>query len=96
MSTNLTALCRPTESTKQMTREYLDYVIEKYKIDYVIHGDDPCLVNGKDVYEAAKQAGKFRTIPRTEGVSTTDVRCNVARPCSRYVAFLTIISFVYN
>jgi hypothetical protein len=25
------------------------------------------------VYETAKQAGKFRTIPRTEGVSTTDI-----------------------
>jgi ethanolamine-phosphate cytidylyltransferase len=27
----------------------------------------------RDVYETAKQAGKFRTIPRTEGVSTTDI-----------------------
>ena len=25
------------------------------------------------MYETAKQAGKFRTIPRTEGVSTTDI-----------------------
>jgi len=56
-----------------MNREYLDYVIEKYNIDYVVHGDDPCFVDGKDVYEAAKQAGKFKTIPRTEGVSTTDI-----------------------
>jgi len=56
-----------------MTREYIDYVINTLEVDYVIHGDDPCLVDGKDVYEAAKQAGKFQTIPRTEGVSTTDV-----------------------
>mmetsp|Transcript_31533 Transcript_31533/g.46785 ORF Transcript_31533/g.46785 Transcript_31533/m.46785 type:complete len:515 (-) Transcript_31533:147-1691(-) len=56
-----------------MNREYLDYVFDKYKIDYVIHGDDPCLVNGKDVYAAAKAMGKFRSIPRTEGVSTTDI-----------------------
>lgn len=56
-----------------MSREYLDYVIEKYNIDYVIHGDDPCIVDGKDVYAAAKEAGKFRSIPRTEGVSTTDI-----------------------
>ena len=27
----------------------------------------------RDVYETAKKAGKFRTIPRTEGVSTTDI-----------------------
>lgn len=56
-----------------MNKEYLDHVIEKYNIDYVVHGDDPCFVDGKDVYEAAKAAGKFRTIPRTEGVSTTDI-----------------------
>jgi len=56
-----------------MNREYIDFVIDKYKIDYVVHGDDPCFVDGRDVYEAAKQAGKFQTIPRTEGVSTTDI-----------------------
>jgi ethanolamine-phosphate cytidylyltransferase len=56
-----------------MSREYLDFIIEKYEIDYVIHGDDPCIVDGKDVYETAKASGKFRSIPRTEGVSTTDI-----------------------
>ena len=56
-----------------MNKDYLDYVIDKYKIDYVIHGDDPCIVDGKDVYEAAKKAGRYRSIPRTEGVSTTDI-----------------------
>jgi ethanolamine-phosphate cytidylyltransferase len=56
-----------------MNREYLEYVIEKYNIDFVVHGDDPCIVDGKDVYATAKEAGKFRTIPRTEGVSTTDI-----------------------
>lgn len=56
-----------------MSEEYLAYVIEKYKIDYVVHGDDPCIVNGKDVYATAKKAGKYQSIPRTEGVSTTDI-----------------------
>jgi ethanolamine-phosphate cytidylyltransferase len=56
-----------------MNEEYLNYVINEYKVDYVIHGDDPCIVNGKDVYEAAKKAGKYQSIPRTEGVSTTDI-----------------------
>jgi len=55
-----------------MNSEYLDYVIKKFKVDYVIHGDDPCIVDGKDVYAAAKSMGKYRSIPRTEGVSTTD------------------------
>lgn len=56
-----------------MSKEYLDYVIENYDIDYVVHGDDPCIVDGKDVYAEAKRSGKFRTIPRTDGVSTTDI-----------------------
>ena len=55
-----------------MSAEYLDYVIKHYKVDYVIHGDDPCIVDGKDVYASAKAKGNFRSIPRTEGVSTTD------------------------
>ena len=56
-----------------MTDAYLMEVIKKHKIDYVVHGDDPCIVDGKDVYEGAKNMGKYLTIPRTEGVSTTDI-----------------------
>ena len=56
-----------------MTENYVNYVIEKYNIDYVIHGDDPCIVDGNDVYAAAKKSGKYLSIPRTEGVSTTDI-----------------------
>lgn len=56
-----------------MNEEYLKKVIEKHQIDYVVHGDDDCIVDGKDVYETAKNLGKYRTIPRTEGVSTSDI-----------------------
>jgi len=56
-----------------MNEEYLNFVMKKYNIDFVIHGDDPCIVNGKDVYEAAKKGGYYQNIPRTEGVSTTDI-----------------------
>uniref|UniRef100_A0A7S3V1P6 ethanolamine-phosphate cytidylyltransferase n=1 Tax=Aplanochytrium stocchinoi TaxID=215587 RepID=A0A7S3V1P6_9STRA len=56
-----------------MTAEYLDKIVREYKIDYVVHGDDPCIVDGKDVYELPKRLGMFRSIPRTEGVSTTDI-----------------------
>lgn len=56
-----------------MSEEYIAYVIEKYKIDFVVHGDDPCIVDGKDVYESAKKLGKYMSVPRTEGVSTTDI-----------------------
>jgi ethanolamine-phosphate cytidylyltransferase len=41
-----------------MSDEYLRYVIEKYRIDYVVHGDDPCIVDGKDVYESAVRMGE--------------------------------------
>jgi len=56
-----------------VTPEFLETLVRDYDIDYVVHGDDPCLdASGRDVYEAVKQAGKFRTIARTEGVSSTD------------------------
>ena len=41
-----------------MSDEYLRYVIDKYNIDYVVHGDDPCIVDGKDVYESAVRMGE--------------------------------------
>ena len=56
-----------------MTPEYLEYIFTTYDVDYVVHGDDPCIVDGKDVYESAKRRGRYRSIPRTEGVSTTDI-----------------------
>jgi ethanolamine-phosphate cytidylyltransferase len=56
-----------------MNDEYLHYIIDKYKIDYIVHGDDPCIIDGKDAYESAIKLGKYLTIPRTEGVSTTDI-----------------------
>eukprot|EP00946_MAST-07B_sp_MAST-7B-sp1_P001306 g1306.t1 len=57
-----------------MTPEYLDWVIKTYKIDFVIHGDDPCIgPDGKDVYADVKARGLFRSVPRTEGVSTTEI-----------------------
>ena len=56
-----------------MDDDYLDMIFDKYEIDYVVHGDDPCIVDGKNVYQNAIDRGKYRTIPRTEGVSTTDI-----------------------
>ena len=57
-----------------MNDEYVRWMIERYQIDFVVHGDDPCIVDGKDVYASAQALGKYRTIPRTEGVSTTEKR----------------------
>lgn len=56
-----------------MTADYLQWVIDTYKVDYVVHGDDPCIVDGKDVYEIPKKNGQFKSISRTEGISTTDI-----------------------
>lgn len=45
-----------------------------HKIDYIIHGDDPCLLpDGTDAYALAKSAGRYKQIKRTEGVSSTDI-----------------------
>ena len=56
-----------------MDDEYVRWMIKKYDIDYVVHGDDPCIVDGRDVYESARALGKYLTIPRTEGISTTEI-----------------------
>ena len=56
-----------------MSDEYVRWMIQTYRIDLVVHGDDPCIVDGRDVYESAQKLGKYATIPRTEGVSTTEI-----------------------
>lgn len=57
-----------------MNDEYLNFIFDTYKVDYVVHGDDPCLLpDGSDVYGNVKKLGKFKTIKRTEGVSTTEI-----------------------
>lgn len=57
-----------------LTPEFLEELFTKHRIDYVIHGDDPCILpDGTDAYAYAKKSGRFRMIKRTEGVSTTDI-----------------------
>lgn len=57
-----------------LTHEFLKNLIEKHKVDIIVHGDDPCIsVDGQDVYRAVKEMGRFRTVKRTEGVSSTDI-----------------------
>jgi len=48
--------------------------LEKYNCDFCVHGEDISVdAEGRDVYERVKQAGKYRTIQRTEGISTTEL-----------------------
>jgi ethanolamine-phosphate cytidylyltransferase len=57
-----------------LTPDFLNELVTKHRIDYVIHGDDPCLLpDGTDAYAHAKQMGRFKLIKRTEGVSSTDI-----------------------
>eukprot|EP00168_Porphyra_purpurea_P016203 TRINITY_DN5185_c0_g1_i2.p1 TRINITY_DN5185_c0_g1~~TRINITY_DN5185_c0_g1_i2.p1 ORF type:complete len:550 (-),score=201.79 TRINITY_DN5185_c0_g1_i2:830-2413(-) len=58
----------------EVTPEFLDKLITEHQIDFIVHGDDPCIgKDGQDVYAAVKAQGRFRTVKRTEGVSSTDI-----------------------
>lgn len=58
----------------ELEQEFIDRLFTEHKVDFIIHGDDPCLLpDGTDAYAAVKAAGRFKTIKRTEGVSTTDI-----------------------
>ena len=51
-----------------------DKILDKYKIDILVHGDD----NSNEVKKE-----KLKTFPRTEGVSSSDIRKNVQRSISQ-------------
>ncbi|KPA84605.1 putative ethanolamine-phosphate cytidylyltransferase [Leptomonas pyrrhocoris] len=66
--------------------KWVDYVIENYpyctrlkdmerlEIDYVAHGDDISVgLDGRNSYQEIIDAGKFKVVKRTEGISTTDL-----------------------
>jgi len=49
-------------------------ILDKYNCDFCVHGEDISVdAEGRDVYEGVKQAGRYRTINRTEGISTTEL-----------------------
>lgn len=57
-----------------INEEFMNKLFNEYNIDYIIHGDDPCLLpDGSDAYALAKKAGRYKQIKRTEGVSSTDI-----------------------
>uniref|UniRef100_A0A0V0ID07 Ethanolamine-phosphate cytidylyltransferase n=1 Tax=Solanum chacoense TaxID=4108 RepID=A0A0V0ID07_SOLCH len=57
-----------------ITEDFMNRLFMEHKIDYIIHGDDPCLLpDGTDAYALAKKAGRYKQIKRTEGVSSTDI-----------------------
>ncbi|PWA82554.1 ethanolamine-phosphate cytidylyltransferase [Artemisia annua] len=57
-----------------ITEDFMNTLFNEHKIDYIIHGDDPCLLpDGSDAYALAKKVGRYKQIKRTEGVSSTDI-----------------------
>lgn len=57
-----------------LSQQFLDKLIHENDIDIIVHGDDPCFdASGDDAYKIVKAQGRFRTIKRTEGVSSTNI-----------------------
>ncbi|XP_030926187.1 ethanolamine-phosphate cytidylyltransferase-like isoform X1 [Quercus lobata] len=57
-----------------ITEDFMKKLFDEYNIDFIIHGDDPCVLpDGTDAYALAKKAGRYKQIKRTEGVSSTDI-----------------------
>lgn len=57
-----------------LTHDFLQSLIKEHNVDIIVHGDDPCIgADGQDVYKVVKETGMFRTVKRTEGVSSTDI-----------------------
>lgn len=48
--------------------------VERFEIDYVVHGDDISVgLDGRNSYQEIIDAGKFKVVKRTSGISTTDL-----------------------
>src|SRR4051812_30711497 len=48
--------------------------LDKYNINFCVHGEDITTDEfGNDSYAAVKSAGRYETIKRSEGVSTTEI-----------------------
>jgi glycerol-3-phosphate cytidylyltransferase-like family protein len=46
-----------------LSPEFVDELFTKHSIDYIIHGDDPCLLpDGTDAYAHAKKLGRFKMV----------------------------------
>eukprot|EP00163_Fabomonas_tropica_P006212 TRINITY_DN157_c0_g1_i5.p1 TRINITY_DN157_c0_g1~~TRINITY_DN157_c0_g1_i5.p1 ORF type:complete len:243 (+),score=51.12 TRINITY_DN157_c0_g1_i5:850-1578(+) len=58
---------------------------EKNKIDIIVHGEDAAVYDGVDSYGFAKEKGMYRTIKRTEGISTSDLITRIVRNHKTYL-----------
>ena len=47
----------------ELTPAFLEELFTRHRIDYVVHGDDPCLLpDGSDAYAHAKEMGRFKMV----------------------------------
>lgn len=64
-----------------LTPDFLETLFSKHRIDYVIHGDDPCILpDGTDAYEHAKKMGRFRMVGACPSIQSLCFLC-IAAPC---------------
>ncbi|XP_049849485.1 ethanolamine-phosphate cytidylyltransferase-like [Schistocerca gregaria] len=60
-------------------------LIEQYGCSICVHGDDEILLpDGSDPYWEIKQAGRYRVIPRTQGISTTQLISRILKHLNRH------------
>merc|ERR1719228_897096 len=61
--------------------------LEKHKIDFVAHDDEPYTIGSSsvDVYDFVKKRGMFVATQRTQGVSTSDIVCRIVKDYDTYV-----------
>lgn len=62
-----------------------EFMVE-HNIEFVAHGDDIILdENGEDIYKFVKEKGHYKTIQRTEGISTSDIILRIVKDYDSYV-----------
>jgi len=60
--------------------------LDLHQIDFVAHGEDIILdEHGVDIYKFVKDQGKYKTIKRTDGISTSDIILRIVKDYDSYV-----------
>ena len=59
----MTTALTPADVPYELNPAFLEELFTKHRIDYVVHGDDPCLLpDGSDAYAHAKEMGRFKMV----------------------------------
>ena len=72
-----------TDVPYNLSKSFLSRLFGILRADVVVHGDDPCLLpDGTDAYAEVKRMGRYAEVPRTEGISSTDIIGRILRATS--------------